>query len=156
MNAEAAPLKTNKENSNKSKRSKEISETSLLWWWIHLLLNPRGRVRLHNVGWTHGSFIISSTSLWFTFGLWLNQPHWRLYFSEVFFSECLTTLYPTTTPFPPHLVSLLKNQLPLFFNPLSDSILDVWLSLSSTLSPIPPLQPPLCCKSRGCHLTGYQ
>lgn len=48
MNAEAAPLKTNDEI-----QIKEITETSLLWWWLHLLLNPRGRVRLHNVGGTN-------------------------------------------------------------------------------------------------------
>lgn len=72
MSVEAAA----KIHSNKKRRSKEIIEISVLWWWIPLLLNPIGCVRLHTMGWTQWlccCFLVGSSSTLLPCGLPLDS-----------------------------------------------------------------------------------
>lgn len=140
--------KNNNEMQTKRKRNKEIIEISLLWRWIRWLLNPRGSVGLHSVGWTHWlcrCLACSSSALphcglpldsvW-TAAVWEETAMWLLIFCE-YLLFCSYFLLPL--PLSPH-GSFLLSSLFHYLSHLSPSLAccrstPFYLSHSSTHPP---------------------
>ncbi len=145
---------------------------------VNSVLNPRGSVRLHNVGWTHWlccccccCCLVCSSSTLPHCGLPLDSA-WTSHIAVCFLSvDSLWFLLPS---FPYFLALLLKSRPPSFSNPrcFTTSLISFSRSLSllsvlliSPFLPLPLLHPsphshsdviPLCRESRGCRFTEPQ